>query len=78
MALFFRHFLVKMFIPNKIVALFLPKFTPFLTRPPPWGWKPRLAMWPLPSAVMVDNSSNALACSGPKVYTDQAYHIRTR
>ena len=35
-------------------------------------------MWSLPSAVMVDNSTNALSCSGPKLHTDQPYHIRTR
>ena len=78
MALFFGHFLVKLLIPNKIVALFLPKFAPFLTFPSPWGWKPRLAMWPLPSAVIVHNSANALSGFGTKLYTDQPYHIRTR
>ena len=78
MALFFRHFLVKMFILNKIVALFLLKFIPFLTFPSPWGWKARLAMCPLPSAVIVHNSANALSGFGTKLYTDQPYHIRTR
>ena len=39
MALFFGHFLVKLLIPNKIVALFPSNLPPFLTFPSPWGWQ---------------------------------------
>ena len=78
MALFFGHFLVKLLIPNKIVALFPPKFALFWPLRRRGVGKARLAMCPLPSAVIVHNSTDALSCSGPKLHTDQPYHIRTR
>jgi len=33
-------------------------------------------MCPLPSTFIVHNSTSALSCFGPKLYTDQPYHIR--